>query len=460
MRPREAGRDRAQQGAEAAMTATEPEADEGTRRMRRAVVALLAARQRLWHETFPGLHRRAQPQIINYLGTRGRAGATVGELHGLVRQIFLLDDSTVKERLQEIARLGLCRLDPPGEGLSTRTVIVPESELLDRFERFLQVLAETCAATAAALDPLVPAMAPGGLDPAGRTQVLRALDGMAEAWRTALEQIFDAAGLSPARRAEAMRHLNATSHAALLQMAVEHHVGASALDDGREGLLADRMAAALLTLTGQNFQTTRDHIAFLMDLGLLSRQAGRALRVALAETVAPPLEAALAATAALLPQLARDIAGGADGADHAAAPPAPVTAADEDALLTMRRSAPHRMLHELVVEAPGHPARRAAIPAAGLTIGRMPPCDLVLPAGDVSRQHCRLAVIEGAAMLTDLNSTNGTRVDGERIIGSVRLAPGAVVLVGACRLTYELRPSEDEVPADLPTERTMRVRPV
>ena len=439
------------------MAANEPEADEATRRLRRAIVALLAARQRLWHEAFPGLHRRAQPQLVNYLGARGRAGATVGELHGLVRQIFLLDDSTVKERLQEIARLGLCRLDPPGEGLSTRTLVIPEPELLDRADRFVQAMADLCAATAAALTPGLPGAAPAALGAAERALVLRVLDDMAEAWRAALDQIFDAATLSPARRAEAMRHLNATSHAALLQLAIEHRVGASALEDGGAGLLADRMAAALLTLTGQNFQTSRDHIGYLMDIGLLARQPGRALRVALAEPAAPPLEAALAAIAALLPPLARELAGAQAGEPAAALPATAPVAEDDDDLRTMRHAGPRRMLHELIVEIPGMPARRAVIPAAGLSIGRLPPCDLVLPAADVSRQHCRFSVVDGVLRLTDLNSTNGTLVDGARITGSVRLAPGMVVQVGGCRMTYELRPVVEEMPVDLPTERTMRV---
>ena len=53
------------------------------------------------------------------------------------------------------------------------------------------------------------------------------------------------------------------------------------------------MAAELLRLQRQNFQTTRDHIAALLQLGLLERRAGRALRVALAETAAAELDAAM-----------------------------------------------------------------------------------------------------------------------------------------------------------------------
>ena len=57
-------------------------------------------------------------------------------------------------------------------------------------------------------------------------------------------------------------------------MAVELRYGVSAFAGGEQGILADQMAASLLNLTGQNFQTTRDHIANLTTLGLPERQPG------------------------------------------------------------------------------------------------------------------------------------------------------------------------------------------
>ena len=66
-------------------------------------------------------------------------------------------------------------------------------------------------------------------------------------------------------------------------MAVELRYGVSAFAGSEQGILADQMAASLLNLTGQNFQTTRDHIAYLISLGLLERQSGKSLRVALSD---------------------------------------------------------------------------------------------------------------------------------------------------------------------------------
>ena len=67
----------------------------------------------------------------------------------------------------------------------------------------------------------------------------------------------------------------------------------SSADDG-EGVLADDMAAELLRLLRQNFQTTRDHIGYLVQLDLLERRPGRALRVALSQPIAAELDRALA----------------------------------------------------------------------------------------------------------------------------------------------------------------------
>ncbi len=58
----------------------------------REVVRFLSAYQTIWHAHFPSLFRRAQWHIVTHLCTNGREGAAVGELYGLVKQVFLLDD--------------------------------------------------------------------------------------------------------------------------------------------------------------------------------------------------------------------------------------------------------------------------------------------------------------------------------------------------------------------------------
>ena len=119
----------------------------------REVVRFLSAYQTIWHAHFPSLFRRAQWHIVTHLCTTGREGAAVGELYGLVKQVFLLDDFTVKERILEIKEQQLCVVDPPNAALSARSVVVPTPALLDLFDRHLLALAKELCATAATLDP-------------------------------------------------------------------------------------------------------------------------------------------------------------------------------------------------------------------------------------------------------------------------------------------------------------------
>src|SRR5215469_4496908 len=130
----------------------------------REVVRFLSAYQTIWHAHFPSLFRRAQWHIVTHLCTQGREGAAVGELYGLVKQVFLLDDSTVKERLLDIRELGLCEIDPPTGALSARTVIVPTAELLDMYDRHLIALARELVTVTVALDPTVRLATPRSLD--------------------------------------------------------------------------------------------------------------------------------------------------------------------------------------------------------------------------------------------------------------------------------------------------------
>jgi len=59
--------------------------------------------------------------------------------------------------------------------------------------------------------------------------------------------------------------------------------------------------------------------------------------------------------------------------------------------------------------------------SSSVTIGSRPDCDLVVNIPSVSGHHCRVTRDENGFVLEDLNSTNGTFVNGERIRGAVRV---------------------------------------
>jgi hypothetical protein len=64
-----------------------------------------------------------------------------------------------------------------------------------------------------------------------------------------------------------------------------------------------------------------------------------------------------------------------------------------------------------------------------LTLGRDRECDLVLSNPGVSRRHARLVFRDGTWVLQDLDSTNGTTVNGVRV-GRCELRPGDHVVLG------------------------------
>ncbi len=76
-------------------------------------------------------------------------------------------------------------------------------------------------------------------------------------------------------------------------------------------------------------------------------------------------------------------------------------------------------------------------------VGRADYNDLVLADGSVSTSHAKLQRREGVWVLVDLDSTNGTFVDGERVHGESPLAPGAAVRFGDVQLVFE--PTDDAV---------------
>jgi len=73
-------------------------------------------------------------------------------------------------------------------------------------------------------------------------------------------------------------------------------------------------------------------------------------------------------------------------------------------------------------------------------IGRLN-TDLVVRDTDVSRRHCIVEVFDASQVyLRDLNSTNGTFVNGRRI-SSVRLRNGDQIRLGRCLLRFNARPA-------------------
>ena len=68
-----------------------------------------------------------------------------------------------------------------------------------------------------------------------------------------------------------------------------------------------------------------------------------------------------------------------------------------------------------------------------------PSADCTVPVSDnnVSRRHCEIRPLGTGYIVTDLGSTNGTKVNGLRIEGDHPLSDADIVSVGSTHLRFE-----------------------
>ncbi|MGH2888009.1 MAG: FhaA domain-containing protein [Solirubrobacteraceae bacterium] len=82
--------------------------------------------------------------------------------------------------------------------------------------------------------------------------------------------------------------------------------------------------------------------------------------------------------------------------------------------------------------------RRLVVGSDGVTLGRSRRCDIVVDDPNVSRTHAEVRPRGGAWVLSDLGSTNGSRLNGRRVEAPEKLEPGDQVQLGTTTLTFEL----------------------
>lgn len=108
-----------------------------------------------------------------------------------------------------------------------------------------------------------------------------------------------------------------------------------------------------------------------------------------------------------------------------------------------------RIGHFLTFTQDGHVQRRR-IGSGSLTIGRVAPCNVVVPAPQISRRHCGIELEGTWATVSDLGSANGRFLGGTRVNGRMRLRNGSQISlepVDAFIFRYERRDereAEDE----------------
>ena len=86
----------------------------------------------------------------------------------------------------------------------------------------------------------------------------------------------------------------------------------------------------------------------------------------------------------------------------------------------------------------------------GICIGREVDNDIQILAGGISRYHAKIEYVEGDKWkIQDLNSTNGTRINGKKIDRPTQLKEGDQIQIGEQQLRFDLdytppKPAEKE----------------
>lgn len=82
--------------------------------------------------------------------------------------------------------------------------------------------------------------------------------------------------------------------------------------------------------------------------------------------------------------------------------------------------------------------RRLIVGPRGATLGRSRECEIVIDDANASRRHAELQARGGSWVITDLGSTNGTRVNGRLLSGPEVVRPGDEIEIGSSTITFEL----------------------
>jgi pSer/pThr/pTyr-binding forkhead associated (FHA) protein len=92
------------------------------------------------------------------------------------------------------------------------------------------------------------------------------------------------------------------------------------------------------------------------------------------------------------------------------------------------------------------PGKALDFPCGEFVFGRGSECHVRPNSSWVSREHCILRVSETRAQLCDLGSTNGTLVNGKRLVGERDLTNGDRIQLGP--LVFEVRFTPGEIDSE------------
>ncbi len=83
--------------------------------------------------------------------------------------------------------------------------------------------------------------------------------------------------------------------------------------------------------------------------------------------------------------------------------------------------------------------REVVLGESPVIIGRLSECDIAIEDPNISRRHATITALDGTFRITDLGSTNGTKVNGSRISSQFELSHGDEITVGLFSIRFEIR---------------------
>ncbi len=88
------------------------------------------------------------------------------------------------------------------------------------------------------------------------------------------------------------------------------------------------------------------------------------------------------------------------------------------------------MALELEIEQPGSTQRRSIVRKPIAVIGRSASCDVQISGPTVSSRHATIKVYSDGAVIEDMQSSNGTMVNGQRITSATSVPNGSIIMLG------------------------------
>ncbi len=81
--------------------------------------------------------------------------------------------------------------------------------------------------------------------------------------------------------------------------------------------------------------------------------------------------------------------------------------------------------------------QRISLNQGTVSVGRLPECTISINDSNISRRHAEMRQVGGDYVVIDLNSTNGTLVNGIKIAGEQRLNEGDIISFGSTHVRFE-----------------------